>query len=293
MTYEQQIERLVAISKSKPLLPENFVPWENPIGKDEFYLPEHLTTLYELPEYRQLTHEQKLELGKKEIAQVMYSYSFTESLLCMFLNRYTIHLDTTSLEYNFLIRELIEEYRHQEMFSKGVTLLQSKPIMPNRFQKILGIGSVKNMSTNLAFLSCLSVEMIADRYGDIIKKDKTTFSVIRKIAELHAIEEARHVLYAKLFLERRIMNKGFIKRTLYSYVILINIWYMRALYVNEQFYKDIGLSNTKQLYKKAKEAYKHKFADLCDHDVVPFVKQINGFNFLTRPLWKSILKVKL
>ena len=42
---EATIERLIRISKEKPLLPETYVPWHEPIQADEKFMPEALISL--------------------------------------------------------------------------------------------------------------------------------------------------------------------------------------------------------------------------------------------------------
>jgi hypothetical protein len=134
----QEVERLIKISKDKPLLPETFVPWSIlPLPEDEF-LPEKLNSLSGLPFYDSLTPAQKKELGRHEVVQVMYSYGWSEGLFCLFMNRYILTLQPDNVEYKFLLRELIEEFRHQEMFAQAIAHLNGKPIKPTRLHNFFG-----------------------------------------------------------------------------------------------------------------------------------------------------------
>ena len=90
MTYEEQIERLISISKNKPLLPENFVPWNTPVLPADHFLPEDLVSVHGLPEYEQLTDQQCRDIGRHEVVQVMFSYAWSEALFCLFMNRYLL-----------------------------------------------------------------------------------------------------------------------------------------------------------------------------------------------------------
>ncbi len=73
---EQEIERLIRISKEHPLLPETYIPWQEDPKADEIFLPELLTSLQGLPVYDTLTTAQKLDLGRHELVQVIYSYGW-------------------------------------------------------------------------------------------------------------------------------------------------------------------------------------------------------------------------
>jgi P-aminobenzoate N-oxygenase AurF len=293
MTFEQQIERLIKISKNHPLMPDDFVPWDLPPQNDTMYLPEKLTSLYGADIYDTITLQQKIELSRHELAQVMYSYAFGESILCLFLSRYIITLEINSLEYQFILRVLIEEYRHQEMFAKAIAQIGIQPLPLPKSHKILGVLFAKFISINQAFLSSLTIEMIADRFGDIIRKDTEVYPVIQKVSELHNIEEARHILYTKLFLDKRISNAGFIKRCSYSYMILSSVVFMRSMYVKKEIYKKINIPDADVTFRKAKSNYKQRFAEQCLDDLIPFVQQINGFNWATKWLWRLLIKVKI
>jgi hypothetical protein len=293
MNYEQQIERLISISKAKPLLPENFIPWETPVQQHELYMPDELLSLYGLPEFELLTPEQKTEISRHEIVQVMYSYAWSESLLCLFLNRYILSLTTRQVEYRFLLRELIEEFRHQEMFSKAIEKLDGSALVPSRMHKIIGQFTVSRLPHDITFMCCLAIEMLADRYGDIVRKTPGIYPVVKKLLDLHNIEEARHILFTKLMLEKYTAQAGFIKKTIYSYTILINIYFFRTLYVKEQIYQRSGVLHARSLYEKANSNYKKIFGKTCLNDIMEFVQKIGGFNWATRWAWRIFLKASI
>ena len=293
MTYPEQIERLIQISKNKPLHPESFVPWDAALQPGEHFLPTSLVSLHGLPEYDQLSEQQKLDLGRHEVVQAMYSYAWVEGLFCMFMNRYILELNTKSVEYRFLLRELIEEFRHQEMFAKAIDQVNGDVLLPTGMHKFLGLSTVKRLPSDVVFMSCLAVEMMADQYGDLIRKDPNSYSVLRKVAELHNIEEARHIVFTKMLLKQYSEKAGFFKRCIYSYVILLNLYFMRSLYVKKEIFERIGCTNSDTLYKKAFKNYKKKFGAHCLDDIKDFVKEINGFNWATRWAWRTFLKTKV
>lgn len=291
---DQKVERLIKISENKPLHPETFVPWELECAEDQIYLPECLVSLAGHPLYETLSPTQKKELGKYEVVQSMYSYAWSEGLACLFFNKYLLTLsDTTSSEYRFLLRELIEEFRHQAMFSKAVMKLNIKPIKPSWLHRISAKITVKYFPPDLTFMSVLAIEEIADTYGKLIRQDKQVYPVLRKVSELHHIEEGRHIHYTKMWLERFTSKAGFFKRSLYSMVFLLNIYFMRTLYVKEEIFEAIGVDNPKHYQKIAYKHYKKKFAQNCLQSSIAFVKEIGGFNFITRPIWRWVLGAKI
>src|SRR5688572_12879844 len=155
--FEATVERMIQISKDKPLLPETFVPWADEPGPDTFFVPEKLVSLQGHELWNTLSKEQKIELGRLEVVQVMYSYAWSETLACYFFNRHLLTLNPDSVEYRFLIREIIEEFRHQEMFGMAIRKLDRIPIKPTRLHKFFGNLTVGWLPSSNVFMSVLSV----------------------------------------------------------------------------------------------------------------------------------------
>jgi hypothetical protein len=291
--FERNAERLIAISKEKPLLPETYIPWSDEPNSDTLFMPEKLVSLEGHELWETLTHKQQIELGRLEVVQVMYSYAWSETLACYFFNRHLLTLNPDSVEYRFLIREIIEEFRHQEMFGMAIRKLERTPILPTGLHKFYGSATVKWLPASLTFMSVLSIELMADAYAKHIRKDERVFSVMRKSSELHHIEEGRHIFYTEAWLEKYTTKAGFVKASMFSIFIMLNVHFMRTLYVKQRFFEQIGVANAKLFYKEAQKNYKLKFSEHALPSLLDFVKKFNGFNWLTKPLWKWILKVEI
>jgi hypothetical protein len=223
----------------------------------------------------------------------MYSYAWSETLACYFFNRHLLSLNPDSSEYRFLIREIIEEFRHQEMFGMAIRKLNRVPIQPTRLHKIFGNLTVRTLPSSMVFMSVLSVELMADIYAKHIRKDPNVFSVLRKSSELHHIEEGRHIFYTEAWLEKFTKKAGFVKVTSFSLLVMLNIYFMRTLYVQKDFFVRLGVDNPNQYYKAALHNYNNKFSEFALKASVDFVKSFRGFNWITKPLWKWVLKVKV
>jgi hypothetical protein len=291
--FEAVVERMIHISKEKPLLPETFVPWADEPTPETIFIPEKMVSLQGHPLWDTLSREQQIELGRLEIVQVMYSYAWSETLACYFFNRHLLTLNPDSPEYRFLIREIIEEFRHQEMFGMAIRKLERVPIKPTPMHKFFGNLTVGWLPSSNVFMSVLSVELMADIYAKHIRKDPAVFSVMRKSSELHHIEEGRHIFYTEAWLEKFTNNAGFIKRTHFSLLVMLNIYFMRTLYVKKEFFIRLGVSNPELYYKAALKNYNIKFAEFAMQAAVDFVRSFNGFNWISKPLWRWLLKVSV
>jgi len=287
-----KVDRLIRISQRKPLDHNTFVPWEHDIKEYEYYLPEQFISLSGHPLWETLTEDQKRELGRLEVIQLLYSYAWSEGMACLFFNKELVKLDVTDVEYRFLLREIIEEMQHQEMFSRAVEKCKGTPIKPNRMHKWLGKLSVQHTSAGMSFMSVIAVELLADVYAREMRKDPRVYPILSKVSELHEIEEGRHIYYAKLWLKHFTEKAGFFRRTLYSFNVCLSIWFMRNLYVQKSFFRDIGVDDPNLYYKAAKRQLKQKFQEVCLDETIEFVDSFKGFNLITRPIWGWFHKIK-
>jgi hypothetical protein len=289
----EEIERLIKISKERPLMPETYVPWQEEPLHDDLYLPETLTSLQGLPVYDTLTVQQKKDLGRHEIVQVLYSYGWGEALFCVFMSKFILDLPPDSPEHRFLVREIIEEYRHQEMFAQTITKLNGSPLLQTLMHRFSGRVSTKYLPADYLFMGSLSVELITDVYGNQARRSPEIYKVIRKVFELHTIEEGRHIHFTKGLLERYTAKAGYIKKTLYSFVILMNIYFVRTMYVRKEIYERIGLQNPDAVFKEAQKNYREKVTQNCLGQIIEFVQSWGGFNTATRWAWRLLLKAKV
>jgi len=289
----QEIERLIRISKERPLMPETYIPWQVDPDANDIFLPEVLTSLQGLDIYETLTLKQKLELGRHELVQVIASYAWGECLFCLFMTRHILTLPLDNVEHRFLLRELIEEFRHQEMFGQMIAKLGGSPIRQTGIHKFLGEFSNKYLPADFLFMGSVSVELVTDVYGNHARRSPNIYPVLKKMFDLHNIEEARHILFTKSLLKTYSAKAGYIRRTLYSYVILGNIFFIRTMYVKQEIYERIGLENPGEIYKVAFKNFKQKFAEKCLGDIIDFVNEWKGFNLATRWAWRWLLGAKV
>jgi hypothetical protein len=280
----KEIERLIKISRERPLMPETYIPWQLEPEADDIFLPEILTSLQGLDIYQTLTPTQKTELGRHELVQVIASYAWGELLFCLFMTRHMLTLPADGVEHQFLLREMIEELRHQEMFTQAIAKLGGKPLPQTKLHSWFGRFSNKYLPADYLFMGSVSVELVTDVYGNYARRAPNMYPVIKKMFDLHNIEEGRHILFTKSLLNDYAAKAGFIKRTLYS---------VRTMYVKREIYERIGLTNPDETYKAARKNFKQKFADKCLDDIIEFVHEWGGFNRLTRFAWRWVLGARV
>ncbi len=292
-SFEQEIERLIQISKDKPLLPESFIPWATELEDHFELMPKTLLSLYGHELFNKMTSEQKRELARAEIAQVMYSYAWSEELACLFFFRYVSSLENiTSAECRYVLKEAEEECRHMQMFSMAVKKLNVDPLPPRRLHRFAAWFATRFLPSDIMFMSVLGIELVTDVYGTELRQQPNIYPVLAKISQLHNIEEGRHIHFTELLLKRYTEKAGLFRRSVYSIVVCLNIYFMRTMYVRKEIFRKIGL-DPNIYYKPAYAGLKQKFSEHCLERATEFVGQWNGFNWFTRIIWRKLLKAKV
>ena len=287
------INRLTKISVEKPLLPETYVPWGNKPTTEECFLPKGFISIEGLPVYQTLTKDQIIEIERHESVQFMFSYAWSEALAVKFLGREVAKLKSSAAEIKFMYREIIEETRHQEMFSRGIEAVDGKPILPSGHHFFWSKLSVQYLPSPLMFMVVIAGELVADAIGREVQKDQNVYSVFRKMAELHQIEEGRHIYFAKKYLEDYTKNAGLLRRTVYSVLMAMHIHFMITMYVKEEIFARAGVANARQVYKAARKNYRSTFSKKCLQSAIDFTKEFNGFNTVSKLFWKWLLKAQI
>ncbi len=179
------------------------------------------------------------------------------------------------------------------MFARMINQLDGQPIKQSGLHKFFGEFSNKYLPADYLFMGSVAVELVTDVYGNYARRSPNIYPALKKMFDLHNIEEGRHILFTKSLLKTYSEKAGVIKRTLYSYVILFNILFVRTMYVKREIYDRIGLQNPDEAYKQATKNFKQKFADKCLDDIIEFVNSWKGFNPVTRWAWRWILGAKI
>lgn len=288
-TFDEQIERLIAISNKNPLLPDTYIKWDVKLEEHFELMPKTLLSLYGTNLFETISEKQKKELAKAEICQVMYSYAWSEGLACLFFFRHLVSGNSNiSPEYRYLLIEAYEECRHQQMFSRAIEQMGVRPIPPRSAHRIFAWISTRFLPSDIMFMSVLAIELVTDVYGTELRKQDNIYPILAQISELHNIEEGRHIHFAELLLKRYTEKANVFTKSVYSIVVCLNIYFMRTMYVRKEIFKNIGL-DPDIYYSTAYKGLKEKFSKHCLKRAVSFVKEWDGFNWFTKLFWKKIL----
>ena len=258
---EDKILSLIKISRENSLFFEQFYNWneysfnESMIWKD-WFMDEKLISIYGTSEYKKLSDFEKKKLSYLEVCQIIYIYATSEWVFCLFLAKTLLNYKIESPEYNFILREQIEEYRHQDMFSRILSILKSKHTEISKLWKWTMKWEALNIFPKYFYILQVVIEIISWDFGRKCIENKQVFKLVRDASKIHEIEESRHIAFAKIMLDKYFKNSGFFGKTLWWWFVFFDILFINWHYIKLENFKKLWVKNYKQLYKIAKKQWK-------------------------------------
>jgi P-aminobenzoate N-oxygenase AurF len=201
---ERSAERLLNTSLRHQYDPVVEIDWEAEPLPGAFWLPPYRSSLYGTDLWHAMTLEQQIELTKNEVASAASAGIWFETILMQMLIRHYYDQDPTSSHAQYALTEVADECRHSIMFGRLIARLGCPPYPASRRDQFLG-RFLKTTATGAhMFAAILIAEEILDSFQREIMADDTLQPLIRTVARIHVVEEARHVKYARDELPRQV-----------------------------------------------------------------------------------------
>ncbi|HEY5835807.1 AurF N-oxygenase family protein [Streptomyces sp.] len=194
--------QLLVASAKHSYDPRVDVDWDEPLVEGKWFLPEKRISLYGTELYDSLSMEQKLLLSREELGSSLAAGVWTEHILLHLVSRYAYKRDVTSPQVQFALTEVADEVRHMIMFARlaekiGVDFY---PVSPRTHRNGLLLKTFAPVPALWAML--LLTEEFFDRFQREQAADETVQPIVRTVARIHVVEEARHISFARTELER-------------------------------------------------------------------------------------------
>ena len=131
---------------------------------------------------------------------------------------YTSLLPNRSAEFRYLYHELIEEAQHSLMFQEFVNRtgldVDGLPAFARLFAR--GLPRLARRFPELFFMFVLGGEDPIDHVqrSELHRGARWAHPLVRRISQIHVIEEARHLSFARAYLRRNVPKLGPVRRHL-------------------------------------------------------------------------------
>lgn len=178
------------------------IDWDAPLTEGKWFLAENRCSLYGTELWDSLDDQQKLLLSREELASSVAIGVWTEHILLHLVSRYVYTRDVSTSPVQFALTEVADEVRHMIMFAKLIEKIGSE-IYPTPPKTLKSGRILKTLAPVPALWALiLLTEEFFDRFQREQAQDERIQPVVRAVARIHVIEEARHISFARTELER-------------------------------------------------------------------------------------------
>jgi hypothetical protein len=239
-TVRERVQRLNRAS-ARVIEPDEAVP--GGIGDGQL-LPDELLSLYELPEFQQLTPEQKVRLSREEVASIVDAgIRFECVLMAGFSLELVTHPDLSDPSVVYTLHEMGEETRHSRLFSRLLSQIEPQAKNPLTRLRFIERFMIQRFIRRPATFDVLVLggEEIPDLFQKLASEHPDTDPFIRDVNRYHRSEESRHLAFARTILSERWSQATAVDRFLVRHVVPWIIGDMFRMLVHPGVYKTVGL----------------------------------------------------
>ena len=178
------------------------IDWDAPLDPDKFFLPPKVVTLYGTPQWDAMTREQRIELSRQELVNILSAGIWFENILNQALLRDLMHKNPTASATHYALTELGDETRHMVMFGKTIARIGGIPVRPKRYQRMIINALPFAFRGTAIWAAALVGEEIFDALQRQIMADPELQPIVQRLMRIHVTEEARHIQFARDGLRR-------------------------------------------------------------------------------------------
>lgn len=238
---QQLAERLLRTASRHALDPDVEVAWDAAPVPGLLWMPEHRVTLYGTRLWDPMSPEQRVELSKHEVASQCSTGIWFETILMAMLLRHHYAQDQLDAHARITLTEIAEECRHSMMFARFLTTTGCPDYGPGR--RLHRVGRVFKAVANptVMFAGALLVEETLDAMQREAMKDESVQPLIRQVARVHVVEEARHIALARAEVARQVRDLGPVELAVTRVVTAGVAWSVLRALVSPRVYASVGL----------------------------------------------------
>jgi hypothetical protein len=233
--------QLLASSSEHSYDPDIDIDWSAGLEPGMWFVPQHRCTLYGTPTWERMSEEQRLLLSREELAASIALGVWTEQMLLQMVSRYVYDRDVSTPPVQFALTEVADEVRHMIMFARVVDAIGSQiyPTPPRIKQTGRLLKSAAPVSALWALV--LLTEEMFDRTQREMAADESVQPLVRAMARIHVIEEARHISFARTEIEARVPELNRVELSAFRTLLAMSVQTFAGEFFNPHVYRRVGL----------------------------------------------------
>ena len=277
--------RLLGSSARNSYDPDLDIDWEAPVELDMKFMPFERTSLYGTELWDRMTHQQRVELSRQELASVAGTGLWFEIILIQMLARWAYHQDPQDPRTQYALTEIGDETRHVLMFAKAIARLGTPTYRPSapihqlaRLYKAIARGPA-------LFAPVLVAEEITDRLQRETVNEEDVHPLVRMVSRIHIVEEARHVRFAREEVARQMAKIGPLNKILTNVSSAVVASFVAHALISPDVYRTVGLDVDEAVRAARGNPNWHESRRWMAEKIMTFLEEQGMLTWYTKPIY--------
>ncbi len=266
------------------------IDWSLPMDPDKYGCSPEWSSLYGTDYWDELTQEQRISVTRHEFASIMCIGIWFEMILQEMVIRDQYLGEYHSPEFQFALTEIADECRHSIMFAKASEKMVGRSYRPSKTVGRLGKffkGTAKN---EVAYAGILVAEEVLDVFQRGCMRDERVLPFIRTVNEIHVLEEARHMKFAREEVRESVQGIGRFRRQFSALYIAAGAHFIVSSLIRPQAYADAGLDVERAVREARNNEHFHSMIrSSCAH----LMEFLDDVGLLTKPALRFYRKAHM
>jgi hypothetical protein len=283
---QQLSTRLLGSAAKKSYDPLVDIDWAAPIPAGLYGLSPEWSTLYGTPLWDSLDDEQRITLTIHEYCSISGVGIWFECLLMQLLLRDIYGEDPAQPHVQWALTEIADECRHSVMFARTAEKFGAPSYQPPAAILRLGKAFAAKGGGPSAYAAILVAEEILDIFQRDLMKDERVQPLTRATSQIHVVEEARHMRFAREEITRRTPGLSTWQLRKHRTVIASVAAIVADNLVQPEVYASVGLDpRAAKAAARANTHYGDKLRD-ASTGLVAFLRDLGLVGGPSELLWK-------
>jgi hypothetical protein len=278
--------RLLDSSSKNSYDPELDIDWDAPVELDLKFMPFERTSLYGTELWHRMTHEQRVELSRQELASVASTGLWFVLFLIQMLTRWAYQQDPQDPRTQYALTEIGDETRHILMFAKAIARLGTPTYRPRAFIHQLARFYKATAKGPALFAPVLVAEEITDRLQREMVNDETVHPLVRMVNRIHVVEEARHVRFAREEVARQMAAIGPVATVISNVSSAIVAAFVAESLISPDVYEQVGLDRDEAIRAARTNAHWHESRRWMAEKIMAFLDEQGMLTWYAKPIYK-------
>jgi hypothetical protein len=200
---QEMSTRLLRSAAKRSYDPVVDIDWAADIPADLYGLSPEWSTLYATPLWDEMSADQRVTLTVHEYCSISGVGIWFEVLLMQLVLRDIYGDDPAQPHFQWALTEIADECRHSVMFARTAQKFGAPSYQPPARIRALGRTFAAKGAGPAAYAAILVAEEILDIFQRDLMRDERVQPLTRATSQIHVVEEARHMRFAREEITRR------------------------------------------------------------------------------------------